>query len=208
MSFADSTSPMFFFDVLERVDGLEDLSSFDDIFSAMETVSESPSQQLEEETITFLTGRNKTIQMTPKDFIATYMERIDSSTLPEDDHLCPCCHIKYGDPTSDEVDSSEQPVKTGCGHVFGEQCLASWMVNNSCPVCRAPLFKVPNASLYDSVYGTSPSIPDFTTAVHWVSNIHRELPRLTDVVENVVESSEIRLNEVREQIERLRAGPS
>ena len=36
----------------------------------------------------------------------------------------------------------EQAVSLPCGHVFGRDCLTSWIEgsNNTCPICRRPLF--------------------------------------------------------------------
>lgn len=56
--------------------------------------------------------------------------------------MCPCCYVEYGRRAADDVEP-EHPVKTRCGHIFGDQCLKKWLPNNSCPTCRRVLFDTP-----------------------------------------------------------------
>lgn len=55
------------------------------------------------------------------------------------DPICPCCYVAYGTPAA-EGEVAEHAVRTPCNHVFGNQCLETWLPNNSCPLCRRELF--------------------------------------------------------------------
>jgi len=63
-----------------------------------------------------------------------------------EDPICPCCYVPYGTSAA-EGEMAERPVKTPCNHVFGNQCLETWLPNNSCPICRGELFPAPRSRL-------------------------------------------------------------
>ena len=63
--------------------------------------------------------------------------------LPEGNQECPICMEQYQDPPH-----RERPVRLPCKHVMGKDCLQQWQKsceiefnNNTCPICRAVLFK-------------------------------------------------------------------
>lgn len=56
-----------------------------------------------------------------------------------EDPVCPCCLVAYGEP-GPEGEKPERPLKTLCNHIFGENCLDTWLPNNSCPLCRRKLY--------------------------------------------------------------------
>ena len=66
--------------------------------------------------------------------------------LPEGSQECPICMEQYQGPPH-----RERPVRLPCKHVMGKDCLQQWQKsceiefnNNTCPICRAVLFKKDN----------------------------------------------------------------
>lgn len=62
--------------------------------------------------------------------------------LPDNNRDCPICMEEYV--TSEHY---EPPVRLPCDHVFGKDCLRSWLQssvlnrnNNTCPICRSVLY--------------------------------------------------------------------
>ena len=69
--------------------------------------------------------------------------------LPHDTKDCPICMEPYL-----AAQHNESPVRLPCTHVMGKDCLQSWLNsstlnrnNNTCPMCRAVLFKRDIAAL-------------------------------------------------------------
>lgn len=92
------------------------------------------------------------VQFSPSqvdDFIQT-LPRVEISKLEKDDVECSICKLEYGTHrknTSTEAsldqrlpgeEEPEKPVKLSCGHIFGEWCIKSWLLEQpaSCPTCR------------------------------------------------------------------------
>lgn len=86
------------------------------------------------------------------DFIQT-LARVEISTLHVDDAKCPICKLDYGTQRGETAssesatnsdqglpgeDAPEQPVRLSCGHVFGEWCIKTWLLEQraTCPTCR------------------------------------------------------------------------
>ncbi|KAL9136200.1 MAG: hypothetical protein Q9175_002589 [Cornicularia normoerica] len=73
------------------------------------------------------------------EFLATvpYIDEHDDSRSEDD---CPICreHFEWGPMPGKTMN---RPVKLTCGHVFGVQCFAQWMLSPNfdglCPFCRA-----------------------------------------------------------------------
>ncbi|KAK0110049.1 hypothetical protein ONS95_002709 [Cadophora gregata] len=65
--------------------------------------------------------------------------------------VCSICCSKLHPVTEDGT--TEPPVKTKqCGHVFGENCIKSWLdTNSTCPRCWAEILKLQNHELYRHV---------------------------------------------------------
>lgn len=85
-----------------------------------------------------------------EDFVKT-LARVEISTLGAEDLKCSICKLEYGkgrgniaEPASDSdqellgEETPEDPVKLWCGHVFGDCCIKTWLVEQpgSCPTCR------------------------------------------------------------------------
>ena len=64
-----------------------------------------------------------------------------SSELKDNDLSCAICTLPFL-----EGDNPEVPLRLECGHVFGVGCMLKWLSptarnsNNSCPMCRKPVF--------------------------------------------------------------------
>ncbi|KAG4421628.1 hypothetical protein IFR04_005247 [Cadophora malorum] len=68
----------------------------------------------------------------------TMVEHPSITTLSDDEIICVICHESLGVTKPDGLRQSV--VKTSCNHLFGEQCLSSWIEDNAtCPLCRHPL---------------------------------------------------------------------
>lgn len=77
---------------------------------------------------------------------------MEIGALETDDMECSICKLEYGTYRGEEIsstesvldqglpgeESTEQPVKLCCGHLFGEWCIKTWLLEQpaSCPVCR------------------------------------------------------------------------
>lgn len=85
-----------------------------------------------------------------EDFVQT-LARVEASALGVDDLTCSICKLEYGkgrgnitEPACDAEqgllgeEMPEYPVKLSCGHVFGDWCIKTWLVEQpaSCPTCR------------------------------------------------------------------------
>jgi hypothetical protein len=64
------------------------------------------------------------------------LEKLEISSIAQDDMKCLHCWGNYG-----EEDGCQLPVKTPCGHVYGQQCLIESLVAVSllCPLCRVDI---------------------------------------------------------------------
>ena len=59
--------------------------------------------------------------------------RVSSSILAEDEQNCPIC--------LDPFQESDCPIQLPCKHIFGRDCLNSWLsTHNTCPQCRRVVF--------------------------------------------------------------------
>ena len=79
--------------------------------------------------------------------IQQYLTPVTTSTLAPEDRICGICTEAYHDTPSQEQEKEPQhtPVKLPCGHVFGSECITSWLSpetgkSNTCPMCRLELF--------------------------------------------------------------------
>lgn len=85
-----------------------------------------------------------------EDFVQT-LARVEIGTLGVDDLKCSICKLEYGkgrgnitEPACDSdqgllgEEAPEHPVKLSCGHVFGDWCIKTWLVEQpaSCPTCK------------------------------------------------------------------------
>lgn len=86
---------------------------------------------------------NRREEVNVPDIMATF-PRVADADLP--DPVCPCCYVAYGTSAA-EGEAAEHPVKTPCNHVFGNQCLETWLPNNSCPICRGELYQARRSRL-------------------------------------------------------------
>ena len=81
------------------------------------------------------------------------LPRVEISILDKEEEKCSICKLEYGtkrggttctEPASESdqglpgEELPEQPVKLSCGHVFGEWCIKTWLLEQpaSCPTCR------------------------------------------------------------------------
>lgn len=75
---------------------------------------------------------------TRKDLIIGSLEPVDACALQHEDRGCAICQEQML-PRYEYMDSSqrESAAKLMCGHVFGHQCILSWLIeHDSCPTCR------------------------------------------------------------------------
>ncbi|KAL8831085.1 MAG: hypothetical protein Q9191_001066 [Dirinaria sp. TL-2023a] len=101
--------------------------------------------QQEEETMLILDRDNEPVRETLGQLM-TVFAYVQIRRLAEEDRTCPCCRCRYMEIREGEDPLVELPVRTLCGHVLGEACLKRWLPNNTCPLCRAQLFSVPDDS--------------------------------------------------------------
>ena len=59
------------------------------------------------------------------EFLVTKLEPAKREDLDPDDRFCSICRQDFGD--SENVELSETPVKTVCGHLFGKYCITKWL---------------------------------------------------------------------------------
>ncbi|KAL8789132.1 MAG: hypothetical protein Q9195_006952 [Heterodermia aff. obscurata] len=88
------------------------------------------------------------------------LETLNPGSLPPEERLCSICRLPYApasDPSTEsptpinldgndkeEEPTDEHPVKLPCAHIFGNQCLKTWLTpkidgggdGRDCPVCR------------------------------------------------------------------------
>ncbi|MCJ1268586.1 hypothetical protein MMC22_008474 [Lobaria immixta] len=109
------------------------------------------------------------------EFIMTKLEPVRLEDLDPDDRQCAICHQEFR--VSEDVKLSHVPVKTICGHVFGEPCIIKWLdplcywgltegaqptihvmdtrfiaaANSSCPTCRRVFFPPPTREPMESL---------------------------------------------------------
>lgn len=78
--------------------------------------------------------------------IQSHLTPITTSTLESEDRVCGICTEAYNDaPEEQEKETQHTPVKLACCHVFGSECITSWLSpetgrSNTCPLCRHELF--------------------------------------------------------------------
>ncbi len=124
----------------------EDENEADDNYVASYSDQGSDDDGIQDEAAGMITvhdSRDRPVQLD----VSKIMTRFPSVAEAEvQDPTCSCCYVAYGRPPA-EGEEAEHPVKTPCNHVFGNQCLRTWLPNNSCPTCRSQLFRVPTGSL-------------------------------------------------------------
>ncbi|MCJ1426172.1 hypothetical protein MMC29_004074, partial [Sticta canariensis] len=59
------------------------------------------------------------------EFLLTKLEPIDLEELDSADRVCAICQNEFR--VSEVVKQSHTPVKTPCGHIFGEKCIIKWL---------------------------------------------------------------------------------
>ena len=82
-----------------------------------------------------------------QDEIRHYLQSLSTPSAEEitADDTCHICLEKYGQSTT--TSAAEKPLRLPCGHVFGNECLAKYLVadnddgfkNSACPLCRGPI---------------------------------------------------------------------
>lgn len=104
-------------------------------------LADSPSDS-SEPSYSILSG-GKECSLTIPELINTFPSS-SVGNLRVEDQTCPCCREPFPQaPINQRSDTADFPIVTTCGHVLGKQCLQAWLPNNSCPICRAPLFSTP-----------------------------------------------------------------
>ena len=109
------------------------------------------------------------------EFIMTKLEPVRLEDLDPDDRRCAICQQEFR--VSEDPKLSHVPVKTVCGHVFGEPCIIKWLdplcywgitegaqpticgmdtslitaANTSCPTCRREFFPRPKREPMESL---------------------------------------------------------
>lgn len=61
---------------------------------------------------------------------------IATPDLPEGYQDCPICQESY-----ESNEDSEVPVRLPCQHIFGRTCISKWLSENTCPLCRATIYR-------------------------------------------------------------------
>ncbi|PVH80109.1 hypothetical protein DL98DRAFT_532318 [Cadophora sp. DSE1049] len=88
--------------------------------------------------IHFLREAHKSIRPT---LLMTVLRSVDLDDLADEDSDCTICTLPLGNP--DGIVKPEIPVKTPCGHIFGNQCICTWIRDNAtCPNCRRELLSL------------------------------------------------------------------
>ena len=60
------------------------------------------------------------------------------NSLAPDEVDCTICHMPLGQ--GDSLGAIELAYQTSCNHIFGGQCITTWLKgNNTCPICRSQL---------------------------------------------------------------------
>ena len=95
-----------------------------------------------EPTMLVMNDRQEFISRTVTELMG-YFDQLVVIDLAEEDRTCPCCHCQYMAIREGEDVPFELPIKTKCGHILGYDCMRKWLPNNTCPMCRKPLFVVP-----------------------------------------------------------------
>ena len=93
------------------------------------------------------------------EFLMTKLEPVELEQLDLDDQVCVICKQEFR--VSNDVRLSHTPVKTVCGHIFGQRCIIKWLDplclwglredddeevyldeggNSGCPICRHCFF--------------------------------------------------------------------
>ena len=80
---------------------------------------------------------------------------VATKDLPEGHHDCPICQEAFGNKEDPEV-----PVRLPCQHIFGKLCISKWLSENTCPLCRATIYRsnVPSAVTWDGE-ASEPTLP-------------------------------------------------
>lgn len=88
------------------------------------------------------------------EFLMTKLEQVNIDDLDTDNQICPICQERFH--VSEDITLSHAPVKTVCGHIFGNKCIIRWLD----PLCLyredsndalladpdAPLFEISKSS--------------------------------------------------------------
>lgn len=83
------------------------------------------------------------------EFLMTKLEQVNIDDLDPDDQTCPICQERFH--VSEDITLSHAPVKTVCGHIFGNKCIIRWLD----PLClyreesNDALQADPDASLFE-----------------------------------------------------------
>lgn len=59
------------------------------------------------------------------EFLMTKLEQVNLHDLDPDDRICEICQEQFH--VSEDVRLQHAPVKTPCGHIFGDQCIMKWL---------------------------------------------------------------------------------
>ncbi|KAH7409556.1 hypothetical protein BKA64DRAFT_742630 [Cadophora sp. MPI-SDFR-AT-0126] len=75
--------------------------------------------------------------------LMTVLRSVDIRDLSDEDSNCTICKMPLANIKSRNK-FREIPVKTPCGHIFGNHCICTWIRDNeTCPVCRRKLLSFP-----------------------------------------------------------------
>lgn len=102
-----------------------------------------PPRQMGDNELFVRIPNNRQAEVSVPDVMATFPPVAEADLQ---DPICPCCYVAYGTSAAED-EEAEHPVKTPCNHVFGNQCLETWLPNNSCPICRGELFQARRSRL-------------------------------------------------------------
>ncbi|KAL9077209.1 MAG: hypothetical protein Q9161_000475 [Pseudevernia consocians] len=145
--------------ISSEVDGLDNLgivSQNQDLDRQAQRFGDSPApldriefyHQLIHRTHQANTGTSEASPTRAETFLQS-LPPLSLTDLPHDNKDCPICMEPYL-----AAQHNESPVRLPCTHVMGKDCLQSWLNssnlnrnNNTCPMCRAVLFKRDMAAL-------------------------------------------------------------